>query len=267
MKTNNNFFHSNNKPYTLEVCVDCTESALTAAKNGATRLELCSNLVIGGTTSSLELFQEIKENSDIDMNILIRPRFGDFHYTAHEHAIMCREIAAFIKTGAHGIVIGSLNTDGTLNLPMMQEMIQAAKEAGECHITLHRAFDVCNNPLKALFQAADLGIDTILTSGQAANCLDGQELLKKLIKEAPSGMNILIGAGVTPSVISQILDKMPARHFHLSGKKILESEMIWRNEKINMGLPGISEFEIYRTDGEIIRQAKEILEQAWGLKY
>lgn len=252
---------SHEAPYTLEVCANCTESALEAAENGATRLELCANLVIGGTTPSLELFREIRAESDIDINVLIRPRFGDFHYTDHELAIMCREIGTFAREGAHGIVIGSLHSDGSLHVPQMKEMIAAA---GNCHITLHRAFDVCRDPFEVMERAAGLGVDTILTSGQEASCLAGRDMLKQLIEKAPEGMDILIGAGVTPEVIRQILSQMPAKHFHMSGKKVLDSAMTWRNPKVNMGLPGISEFEIYRTDGAVIREAKEILESKWS---
>ena len=244
--------------YTLEVCVDSVESAIVAAENGANRLELCGNLVIGGTTPSLELFREIRRYTDVDINVLIRPRFGDFHYTNHELNIMCREIESFAKEGAHGVVIGTLNTDGTLDVAAMKAMIKAA---GDCHVTLHRAFDVCRNPLEILEQAAELGIDTILTSGQEASCMEGKELLAKLIQEAPKGVDILIGAGVNAEVMEQLLHDMPARHFHMSGKKVLDSEMTWRNPRVNMGLPGISEFEIYRTDGEQIRRARAILEK------
>lgn len=247
--------------YTLEVCVDSVESAIVAAENGANRLELCGNLVIGGTTPSLELFREIRRYTDVDINVLIRPRFGDFHYTNHELNIMCREIESFAKEGAHGVVIGTLNTDGTLDVAAMKAMIKAA---GDCHVTLHRAFDVCKDPMAVLAQAAELGINTILTSGQAGSCFEGKELLEKLVKEAPEGMDILIGAGVTPEVIEKMIRYIPARHFHMSGKKILDSEMTWRNPIVSMGLPGISEFEIYRTDGEQIKKAKEILESVWS---
>ncbi len=242
--------------YTLEVCVDSVESAITAAENGATRLELCSNLIIGGTTPSLELYREIRRHTDIDINVLIRPRFGDFHYSNYELNIMCKEIDTFANENAHGIVIGALNTDGSLDVPAMKKMIEAAKT---CHVTLHRAFDVCKNPFEVLLQAKNLGVDTILTSGQAKTCLEGKALLEELMHKAPNGLNLLIGAGVTPEVIEKIMETMPARHFHMSGKKILESPMEWKNPKINMGLPGISEFEIYRTDGKQIKKTKEIL--------
>lgn len=263
MKVHRNSNHGpKDRAYTLEVCADCTESALEAAKNGATRIELCANLVIGGTTPSLELFREIRVETDIDINVLIRPRFGDFHYTDHEFAIMCREIEAFAREGANGIVIGSLNVDGSLCVTQMREMIQAAEN---CRITLHRAFDVCRNPWETMEQAVELGVDTILTSGQAANCLDGQELLLRFMEEAPKGLDILIGSGVTPEAIQQILIRMPAKHFHMSGKRIMESEMKWRNPKVNMGLPGISEFEIYRTDGTVVREAAKILKERWDV--
>lgn len=249
------------RPYTLEVCVDSVESAIAAAQGGGTRLELCSNLVIGGTTPSLELFREVRSCTGIDVNVLIRPRFGDFHYTDHELAIMCREVEAFAGAGAHGVVIGCLHRDGSLDLPKMRSLIRAA---GECHVTLHRAFDVCRDPFTVLEQAAELGVDTILTSGQEADCWTGRALLAQLLERAPRGMSILIGAGVTPKVIARMLPLMPARQFHMSGKRVLESEMTYRNPRVSMGLPGISEFEIYRTDAEAIRQAARLLEETWG---
>lgn len=249
------------RPYTLEVCVDSVESAIAAAQGGGTRLELCSNLVIGGTTPSLELFREVRSCTKIDVNVLIRPRFGDFHYTDHELAIMCREVEAFAGAGAHGVVIGCLHRDGSLDLPKMRSLIRAA---GECHVTLHRAFDVCQDPFTVLEQAAEVGVDTILTSGQEADCWTGRTLLAQLLERAPRGMNILIGAGVTPEVIARMLPLMPARQFHMSGKRVLESEMTYRNPRVSMGLPGISEFQIYRTDAGEIYKAAQLLEEHWG---
>lgn len=249
------------QPYTLEVCVDSVESALAAARGGATRLELCANLVIGGTTPSLELFRAVRRRVNVDVNVLIRPRFGDFHYTEPELSIMCREVETFSKAGAHGVVIGCLHRDGSLDVDKMRALIRAA---GDCQITLHRAFDVCSDPFAVLDQVAELGIDTILTSGQEADCWTGREMLRQLLDRAPEGVGILIGAGVTPEVIRQLLPLLPARQFHMSGKRVLESEMTYRNPRVSMGLPGISEFQIYRTDEESVRQAAQILEQRYG---
>ena len=107
-------------------------------------------------------------------------------------------------------------------------------------------------------------MDTILTSGQEADCWTGRTLLAQLLERAPRGMNILIGAGVTPEVIARMLPLMPARQFHMSGKRVLESEMTYRNPRVSMGLPGISEFQIYRTDAGEIYKAAQLLEEHWG---
>lgn len=149
--------------YLLEVCVDSVESALAAVKGGADRLELCGDLPVGGTTPSLALFREIRRHTNIRTHILIRPRCGDFCYSAYEFAVMEEEIRAFAKAGAEGVVIGVLRPDGYLD---MERMAQLMKAAGTMSVTLHRAFDVCAEPFHTLEQAVELGIDTILTSGQ-----------------------------------------------------------------------------------------------------
>ena len=156
------------KDFVLEACVDSVESALAAVKGGATRLELCSNLVIGGTTPSQWLYEEIRKESDIRIHALIRPRFGDFCYTDHEFEIIRNEVRMFRKLGAEGVVIGNLRPDGTLNMEEMEQLMDAA---GDMSVTLHRALDVCRDPYETFEQAKRLGISTILTSGQKNSCL------------------------------------------------------------------------------------------------
>mgnify|MGYP002745148851 CR=1 FL=1 len=151
------------KEYILEACVDSVESAMAAVEGGADRLELCGNLIIGGTTPGPWLFDEIRKRSDIRIHALIRPRFGDFCYTRHEIDILCEDIRTFRKLGADAAVIGALKPDGTLDVEAMKRMIDAAGDMG---ITLHRAFDVCRDPFEALETAKELGVNTILTSGQ-----------------------------------------------------------------------------------------------------
>ena len=158
--------------YVLEVCVDSVESAISAYNGGATRIELCSNLVIGGTTPDLELFKTIRNHIQIPINVMIRPRFGDFCYTEYEN---------FKNEGADAVVIGSLNIDGTLNEKQMKELI---KEAGQCKITLHRAFDMCKDYFQTMEEAIKLGVDTILTSGGKQNCIVGAETIRNLVEQA-----------------------------------------------------------------------------------
>ncbi len=248
--------------YILEVCVDSVESALAAKRGGATRLELCANLVIGGTTPGYALFSQVKKETGLPLRVMIRPRFGDFLYSVYEYEQMLHDIRYFSQAGAEGIVIGSLNADGTLNEEQMRGMIEAAEH---CGITLHRAFDVCADPVKTLKQAARLGVDTILTSGQEANCLTGCELLQMLVKLAEENrenektVTILAGTGVTSANIAEIAKKTGTHAFHMSGKKMQDSGMIYRNERVHMGLKGISEFEMNRTDEEEICRAADIL--------
>ena len=144
----------------LEVCVDSVESAEIAARGGATRLELCANLVIGGTSPDEDLYRMVRERVDIPVRILLRPRFGDFLYSDAEYELLRRQVRRFAALGADGVVIGLLRPDGTLDEARMAELISLA---GGCGVTLHRAFDVCRDPFEALEAARRLGVDTILT--------------------------------------------------------------------------------------------------------
>ena len=243
--------------YVLEVCVDSVESAIAAAKGGATRLELCANLIIGGTTPSFALFEAVRRAVDIPINVLIRPRFGDFLYTDAEYDIMCREIAWFARNGANAVVIGALKADGTLDSEKMRGMIAAAKG---CRVTMHRAFDVCCDPCAVLEEAVALGVDTILTSGQKANAWGGRDLIGALLRKAEGRADILIGGGVSAAVIRDFRREYPlSRAFHLSGKTVLDSGMTYRNAEVSMGLPGISEFQVWRTEEDAIRAAADAL--------
>lgn len=237
--------------------MDSVESALAAQDGGATRLELCSNLIIGGTTPSPCLFEEIRELSGICTHILIRPRFGDFCYTEYEFRVMRREVGNFRKLGADGVVIGILRPDGMLDVERMKILME---EAGNMSVTLHRAFDVCVDPFETLEQAKELGIDTVLTSGQKNHCLEGRDTLKRLVEGEDGRITIQVGSGVDAETIRQIQPYTKAHAFHMSGKRNLESAMIYRKEGVNMGIPSISEFEIIRTEQEKIRQACLVLE-------
>ncbi|MDE7047532.1 copper homeostasis protein CutC [Parablautia intestinalis] len=250
--------------YILECCVDSAESALTAAEKGADRLELCAGLIIGGITPGIALFEQIRRYSSIPIRVLLRPRFGDFLYTEHEFEILKREAELFRKAGAQGIVIGCLTKEGSLHIPQMKALMEAA---GDMKVTLHRAFDVCANPFETYEQARELGIDTILTSGQEETCLKGIELLKKLGKyrKEKGGPKLMAGAGITPEVIRQFLIQTDITCYHMSAKKLADSGMCYRKEGVPMGIPAMSEYSIFRTDGETVAKAKKILSEWRGL--
>ena len=233
------------KEYILETCVDSVESAMAAVQGGASRLELCSNLIIGGTTPGPWLFDEIRKRSDIRIHALIRPRFGDFCYTDAEFAMIKSAVQDFRKMGAEGVVIGILKPDGTLHMEQMKELMEAA---GDMSVTLHRAFDVCVDPIETMEQAISLGINTILTSGQRNVCLQGAELLKELQERSRGRVTIQAGSGVNAEVIRQLYPMTGVKAYHMSGKRTIDSEMKYRKEGVNMGLPLLSEYEVWRTD-------------------
>lgn len=246
------------KKQLLEVCVDSVESALAAYKGGADRLELCGNLIIGGTTPSLYLFDEIRKKVDIPIHILIRPRYGDFCYSTYEFEIMLKEIKLFQENGANGVVIGCLKADGSLNL----EQLKAFMQQGEgMSVTLHRAFDVCKDPILALEQAIELGINQILTSGQEPNCVLGIGLLKELVHKGKERIDIMAGGAINASNIKEIARSTGVTTFHMSGKEVIKSPMRYQNSNINMGDSIFDETVILRTNEEKIRKTAEIIRQ------
>jgi copper homeostasis protein len=244
--------------FILETCVDSVESAIEAVKGGANRLELCSNLIIGGTTPNINLFKLIKEKNNIKINVLIRPRYGDFCYTENEFEIMKRDIQMFKNIGANGVVIGILKAAGTLDMHRMKELIA---EAEGMHITLHRAFDVCRDPFVTLEEAKKLGINSILTSGQKNKCTEGRELLKELVEKSEDKIEILIGSGINSSNVEEIISYTKSYAVHTSGKMEVKSDMNYRKEDISMGFPIISEYIILRTKSEEISKIREVLEK------
>ena len=248
-------------PCVLEVCVDSVESAASAARGGATRLELCANLVIGGTSPDEDMFRMVRERADIPVRVLLRPRFGDFLYSDDEFELLRRQVRRFAALGADGVVIGVLRPDGTLDEARMAELIALA---GGCGVTLHRAFDVCRDPFEALEAAGRLGVDTILTSGQQAACAQGAELLRELVGRSGGRPQILVGAGVSADVIRTLQPATGANAFHLSAKRTEDSRMAFRREGVPMGLPGISEFEVWRCDEDAVRRARQALDALCG---
>lgn len=240
----------------LECCVESPESALIADQNGADRLELCADLLVGGTTPSLGLFQLVKKSVSAKVNVLLRPRFGDFCYTDLEFEALLADVEHFVTAGADGLVFGVLAPDGTLDMPRMQRLMQAAKGKP---VTLHRAFDVCADPFAALEACKQLGISTILTSGQKATAPQGAPLLRQLVAAA-DGIEILVGSGVSSKNVAQLMAETGATAYHLSGKREIESQMTYRKDGVPMGLPLASEFSLWRTSGEEIAAVRAALD-------
>ena len=244
----------------LEVCVDSLASARAAVKGGADRLELCSALSIGGLTPYAELLRQIRLESDIPIRCLMRPRAGDFLYTKEEIQMMAVQMESLRAAGADGFVIGCLTPAGDLDAKAMAPLLEAAKGAG---LTLHRCIDVSRDPVQTYLDAGKLGIDTVLTSGAALSCLQGMEVIGKLLRlrDGENGPEVLMGAGINAATITKFRESYPqARAFHMSGKADTESGMVFRREGVPMGLPGLDEWHIPQTSEAAIRAARMALD-------
>lgn len=244
----------------LEICVDSLASARAAVQGGADRLELCSALVVGGLTPYIALLEQIRAESSIPVRCLMRPRAGDFLYTRDELRLLCRQIEQLHRAGASGFVVGCLAADGSLNQQAMRTLLAACEGAPA---TLHRCIDVSTSPAATYLAAAELGVDTVLTSGAAASCPAGVEMLAQLLalRDAHAGPEILIGAGVNAAVIRQLRAALPgARAFHMSGKAEIESGMQFRRAGVPMGLPGLDEWHLQQADADAIRAARAALD-------
>lgn len=241
----------------IEACVDSFESCKAAFENDADRLELCGNLSVGGTTPSLFTAKEVKKVSDVKMNVLIRPRFGDFLYTNTEVEQMIFEIKQFADIGVNGVVIGALTPEGRLDCEVMKRMMEAAKGLD---VTLHRAFDMSRDPLECLEDAISLGVKTILTSGQHSTVVEGKEVLKTVFDAAKGRIDIMAGCGVKKHNIQMLHDYTGINIFHTTGQVApLDSGMIYRKENVSMGLPSLSEYSILRTSPEEFKLCADIV--------
>ena len=243
--------------FLLEICVDSYESARRASEAGADRLELCADLLVGGTSPSPFLIEQVVRSIKTPVNVLLRPRFGDFCHTAEEKAVLLREIDFCAHAGVNGVVIGALTPDGELDVPFLAECMAAA---GDLDVTLHRCFDVCRDGFAAIETAADLGIQTILTSGQMATAPKGVENLKAFRRFAADRIHLMAGSGVSAANIPMLYREAGIRHFHLSGKRSEPGPMAFRREGVPMGLPMASEFDRQYTDPAAVQAARAAID-------
>ena len=247
--------------YVLEVCADCVESAIAAEKGGADRIELCSNLVIGGVTPGQALFKLVRKYTDIRVRVLLRPRYGDYCYNDYEFEQLKEEVQMYRELGASGVVVGMLNPDGTLDTGRMLELVKAA---GNMDVALHRCFDVCADPYKAREEAVSMGMKTILTSGQKATGWDGRDLLARLQEKSAGRIEILAAGGIQAGVIERLVPSSGITSYHMSGKQEVESAMQFRMEGASMGLPERNEYVLWKTSEEAVRQAAAVLHNLCG---
>lgn len=178
----------------VEICANSFESAKAAQDGGANRIELCTDLSVGGLTPSRKLIDTVTSKLDIPVHVLIRPRPGNFNYNETELNRMLDDIAYCKNKGCAGIVSGVLTAENDIDIRSTQHLIEA-KEGME--FTFHRGFDLCRQAEFQLRQLIELGVTRLLSSGQQSKAIDGIALLKNLQTISAGKMEIMPGSGIT----------------------------------------------------------------------
>lgn len=234
----------------IEVCVDSVESAVAAEAGGAARVELCDNLMEGGTTPSAGAIAAAREKLSIKLHVIIRPRGGDFCYSDVEFEVMRRDIEFAKQLGVDGVVIGILLPDGSVDADRTRELVELARPMT---VTFHRAFDMTRDAFAAVETLIELGVDRILTSGQEPSVIEGLELITELVKCAGDRITIMACGGVNERNIGRVVAESKVKELHVTGFVKRESEMRYRNERVFMGgTLRPAEYAISITDSERI---------------
>ena len=216
---------------TVEVCIDSVESALESQRGGADRVELCDNLIEGGTTPSAGTIEVARSRIDIRLHVIVRPRGGDFLYSADEHEVMKRDVLVAKQLGADGVVFGMLTEDGAVDRDRTRELVELARPMA---VTFHRAIDVTRDPFEALDALAELGVDRVLTTGQEDVVWDGLDLIARLVEHAGDRIGVMAGGGSNLNV-KAIVERTGVEEVHVVGTRTVESRMRYRNTRCFMG--------------------------------
>ena len=195
----------------FEVCANSFNSAQNAEKAGAQRIELCAELGVGGLTPSLGLIEKVTDELNIRINLLVRPRSGDFVYNDEEFDVMLRDVRKAVNMGVNAIVSGVLHHDNNLDVKRTALLREAC---GGTEFTFHRAFDLVNDPHATLEQLASIGVTRILSSGQKPTALEGIELLAALKDQ--TAVQIMPGSGINAQNIQTFVAK-GFKEVHFSG--------------------------------------------------
>ena len=199
-----------------EACVESFEKALEAQNNGANRIELCENLVVGGTTPSYGTVKICLEKLNIPIFLMIRARGGNFIYSKEEIEIMKEDIKIFKELGVKGVVLGCLTFDNKIDLELTKELVDLAYPM---EVTFHKAIDEINNPLDHIDDLVNIGIKRILTSGGKATAFEGKDLINKMIKKSNGRIKIVVAGKVTKENLNELSNLISADEFH--GKLIV----------------------------------------------
>lgn len=236
----------------VEACVDTVASALAAEAGGAGRIELCANLIEGGTTPSAGTIALARERLGIPLFVIVRPRGGDFLHDADELAVMRRDVVEARRLGADGVVVGALTPDGQVDAAAVRTLVDAARPMA---VTFHRAFDAARDAAEALETLVALGVDRVLTSGGAPSALEGAAALRALVRQADGRLVVLAGGGLTAATVGPVIEASGVREVHVRGAEWVESAMRFRRAGVGVAKPYVpDEFSRVVTSAARIRE-------------
>lgn len=236
----------------IEICVEGIDGLVAAQEAGGDRVELCASLLEGGLTPSLGVIRQALAVATIPFHVIIRPRGGDFLYSAAEFDSMLDDVAALRDLGAPGIVVGCLTADGRIDEARMAALVQ---RAGAMKVTCHRAFDMTADPAEALEALVRCGVHRVLTSGQRDTALEGAALLRDLMMQAGDRI-VVMGCGrLNASNIASVVRMTGLKELHFSAPSQKSSAMAYRNAKVRMGAAPDREYQLTVTDPEAVRAA------------
>jgi copper homeostasis protein len=224
----------------LEICVDSVESAAASERGGADRVELCAGLPEGGTTPSAGMIAAVRKKIAIGLNVMVRPRGGDFCYSTDEFGIMQRDILIARQLGANGVVFGILNTDGKVDSGRMRHLVDMARPL---KVTCHRAFDMARDLEEALEDLAEVGVDRLLTSGGKKSAVDAMPTLKQLVQQAHGRLSVMACGELSIANVKAVIAYSKISEVHAGLGTSVTSAMKFRNQKIEMGTLTNSEYQ------------------------
>ena len=243
----------------IEVCVDSVASAVAAERGGAGRVELCSNLLEGGVTPSAGLIEGVRAKIAIGLQVMIRPRGGDFCYSDEELEIMRRDIAVAKKAKADGVVLGILDPEGNVDVQRTRELVELARPL---NVTFHRAFDMSAGLFRMLEAVCETGADRLLTSGGEQKCLQAAETIARLAREARGRIVIMAGGGIGHHDAATIIERTGVSEIHVGLSSPVASSMVYRNPRVSMGKAPGREYEREQVLEENVRKLQRAVSLA-----